>query len=69
MSSIESAPASMPCTSDMTFRPGRHAPGNFGSSHTDSFTNCSIPNCCASVAHINKPASLISRSSSNLTRT
>ena len=69
MSSIESAPASIPCTSDITLRPGRHAPGALGSSHTDSFTNCSIPNRSASVAVTSKPASLISRSSSNATRT
>ena len=69
MSSMLSAPASIPCTNDITLRPGRHAPGNLGSSHTDSFTSSSIPNRSASVAHTSNPASLISRSSSNATRT
>jgi len=37
-----SAPASIPCTSDITFRPGNAAPGTRYPSHTDSFTNSSI---------------------------
>ena len=65
MSSMLSAPASIPCTSDITLRPGRHAPGARESSHTDSFTNSSIPNRSASVAVTNSPASLTSRCSSN----
>jgi len=69
MSSMLSAPASIPCTSDITLRPGRHAPGARESSHTDSFTNSSIPNRSASVAVTNSPASLTSRCSSNCTFT
>ncbi len=50
-------------------RPGSDAPGSLPSSHTDSFTNPSIPKRSPSVAVTNKPAWLISRSSSNRTRT
>jgi len=65
MSSMLSAPASIPCTRLMTLRPGSAAPGALGSSHTDSLTSSSIPKRSASDAHTNKPASLISRCSSN----
>ncbi len=69
MSSMLSAPASIPCTRLITLRPGSAAPGALGSSHTDSFTSSSTPNRSANVAHTNRPASLISRCSSNLTCT
>ncbi len=69
ISSMLSAPASIPCTNDITFRPGSAAPGNLGSSYTDSFTNSSIPNRSANVAVTNKPALLTSRCSSNRTCT
>ena len=44
-------------------------PAGSAASHTDSLTNASIPNRSASVALASSPASLISRSSSNATRT
>ena len=69
MSSRLSAPASIPCTRLITFRPGNTAPGTLRPSHTDSFTNSSIPSRSASVAVTSSPASLISFSSSNRTRT
>lgn len=69
MSSMLSAPASIPCTKLITLRPGSAAPGSVESSHTLSLTNCSIPSRSASVAHTSSPASLISRSSLNATRT
>ena len=69
MSSMLSAPASIPCTSDITLRPGSAAPGASGSSHTDSLTSSSSPSRSASVAVSSSPASLTSRSSSNATRT
>ena len=69
MSSMLSAPASIPCINDITFRPGSAAPGTRYPSHTDSFTSSSIPNRSASVAVNNSPASLTSRGSSNATRT
>jgi hypothetical protein len=69
MSSMLSAPASIPCTNDITLRPGNAAPGDLGSSHTDSFASASIPNRSANVAVTNKPALLTSRCSSKRTRT
>ena len=69
MSSMLSAPASIPCTNDITFRPGSAAPGTPYPSHTDSFTSPSIPNRSASVAVNSSPASLARRGSSNATRT
>ena len=69
MSSMLSARASIPCTSDITLRPGSAAPGTPYPSHTDSLTSSSTPSRSAKVAINNSPASLTSRGSSNATRT
>jgi hypothetical protein len=58
MSSMLSAPASIPCTNVITFRPGSAAPGTPAPSNTVSFTNRSTPNRPANDAVNNNPASL-----------
>jgi len=67
MSSMLSAPTSIPCTRLITLRPGSAAPGALGSSHTLSFTSCSTPNRSASDPVNSSPASLTNRCSSKRT--
>ncbi len=65
-SSIESAPSSIACTSEITLRPGRAAPGR-PPSLTAPSTRASIPSRRPSVTASMIPAPATTRSSSNTT--
>ena len=67
MSSMLSAPASIPCTNDITLRPGNTPPVRPDRS-TASLTNRSTPSRPARLAGSTSPAFATARSSSNTTR-